>query len=761
MKLFKNLIKKFRSPHPFTETTIRWFHSNTTNPVLFLPLSAAFPLPGQIGFQSPGTPVMEGIIDFHHDLMFFLIYILGFVVWFLCAIGYSFYNRFPSTRDLNLLIYKHHINFIRVPYKQNHHLWLEIVWTVIPALILISIVLPSFALIYSMDEFLLRPRVTLKAVGNQWYWTYNYGCSLSAQASSTLKTTAVLKDDGVDPDDNVIKTSSGFARKTPVVKEIRDFFKRSLELYFRNRVLNNSIRTTLPPLAALDDHRNDNTRKIRNFEELYQLIINNNIEIAIAELMEDADTVQEIVNYRFTRFCLNNLRTSFGEPNFTSLRDAYDIIITMEHLCEKQLQKLECCLQAHLVTLDTLQQTINSNPERNPVFEKAYEYLVASCFETCLEYDQVKQAHEYHLSLLKDELLNAQGEWLNEIYPVFLYNCLIDEEALRSLYLFLLDDDGFIGYAIDFTLDDINFSPFNTMRKDELRVRLELSGCNATDEQLDEIFTLFSKSTTIPLSHHVALFELLSVVFIESGDTQADLETFLEYYEKLVLGFMCKEEGVKWDNNPIDAFNFSPSLQNHVYATALLSEYAEGNDFLPEEGASGGCAHTSCQVTEPESLEEGRRHFALKFDSYMLPADMLERGHLRLLEVDKRVVLPTRTGIRLLVSSYDVLHSWAVPAFGIKLDGCPGRLNQTFIYIKKEGLYYGQCSEICGVNHAFMPIVIKAIDPEEFSFWLLRRIEAFNALVEATDKYKLKMIFTDEPNIAKSDDVNSNSSNND
>lgn len=94
------------------------------------------------------------------------------------------------------------------------------------------------------------------------------------------------------------------------------------------------------------------------------------------------------------------------------------------------------------------------------------------------------------------------------------------------------------------------------------------------------------------------------------------------------------------------------------------------------------------------------------YDSYILPTDDLELGMLRLLEVDNRVLLPLKTHIRLLITSADVLHSWAIPSLGIKVDACPGRLNQSTVYIKRPGLYFGQCSEICGVNHGFMPIAI-------------------------------------------------------
>jgi cytochrome c oxidase subunit 2 len=102
----------------------------------------------------------------------------------------------------------------------------------------------------------------------------------------------------------------------------------------------------------------------------------------------------------------------------------------------------------------------------------------------------------------------------------------------------------------------------------------------------------------------------------------------------------------------------------------------------------------------------------------MVQNNDLSFGALRLLEVDNRIVLPVKTHIRLLVSSSDVLHSWAIPSFGIKIDACPGRLSQGSLFIKREGVYYGQCSEICGINHGFMPIVIKAVSPEKFLTWV-------------------------------------------
>nr|UTE81749.1 cytochrome c oxidase subunit II [Propithecus edwardsi] len=109
----------------------------------------------------------------------------------------------------------------------------------------------------------------------------------------------------------------------------------------------------------------------------------------------------------------------------------------------------------------------------------------------------------------------------------------------------------------------------------------------------------------------------------------------------------------------------------------------------------------------------------LSFDSYMTPSSDLKPGELRLLEVDNRVVLPTEMSVRMLISSEDVLHSWTVPSLGVKTDAIPGRLNQATLMTSRPGIYYGQCSEICGANHSFMPIVLELIPLKHFEEWLL------------------------------------------
>nr|WGO58135.1 cytochrome c oxidase subunit II [Symploce tubercularis] len=108
----------------------------------------------------------------------------------------------------------------------------------------------------------------------------------------------------------------------------------------------------------------------------------------------------------------------------------------------------------------------------------------------------------------------------------------------------------------------------------------------------------------------------------------------------------------------------------------------------------------------------------VEFDSYMTPQNEMKNSDFRLLDVDNRAALPMNTFIRIIITAADVLHSWTVPSLGVKADATPGRLNQTSFLINRPGLFYGQCSEICGANHSFMPIVIESISTNKFINWI-------------------------------------------
>jgi cytochrome c oxidase subunit 2 len=153
---------------------------------------------------------------------------------------------------------------------------------------------------------------------------------------------------------------------------------------------------------------------------------------------------------------------------------------------------------------------------------------------------------------------------------------------------------------------------------------------------------------------------------------------------------------------------------------ALLYSMDEMIDPTITLKAVGHQWYWSYEFSDYATLDGGE---SLNYDSYMIPEDDLTGGNLRLLEVDNRVVLPVQTHIRVLITSADVLHSWAMPSFGVKVDACPGRLNQTSVFIKREGTYFGQCSEICGVNHGFMPIVVEAVSLNNYVTWIANKLD--------------------------------------
>ncbi len=128
----------------------------------------------------------------------------------------------------------------------------------------------------------------------------------------------------------------------------------------------------------------------------------------------------------------------------------------------------------------------------------------------------------------------------------------------------------------------------------------------------------------------------------------------------------------------------------------------------------------------------------IAFESYIIKDQDIKPGQVRLLEVDNRVVLPVDTNIRIQTTAADVIHAWAIPAFGVKMDAVPGRLNETWVRIDKEGVYRGQCSELCGAYHGFMPVVVEAVSKEKFAEWVKSKAPAANGNAKAAEPEVVK-----------------------
>ena len=203
--------------------------------------------------------------------------------------------------------------------------------------------------------------------------------------------------------------------------------------------------------------------------------------------------------------------------------------------------------------------------------------------------------------------------------------------------------------------------------------------------------TLFSHEKVTPANHFGALDKMKHSAFVSEGIYH---NTFIEVVWTVIPALILAVIAVP-------SFALLYSLEELVEPSLTIK--VTGNQWY------WSYEYSNCKNAEiAEHLEN------MKFDSYMVPTEDLDKGNLRLLEVDNRLNLPIKTHISVIVTASDVLHCWAVPSLGIKVDACPGRLNQTSTFIKREGTFFGQCSEICGVNHGFMPIVVDALPMKSF-----------------------------------------------
>lgn len=211
--------------------------------------------------------------------------------------------------------------------------------------------------------------------------------------------------------------------------------------------------------------------------------------------------------------------------------------------------------------------------------------------------------------------------------------------------------------------------------------------------------------------HHEVMFLLVFIVFF-----------VLYMIASIIVGFSSSTQS---QTKPVDTFSHNTALEIAwtlipsatllfvaVPSFALLYSIDELINPSLTIKAIGHQWYWTYEYYQPESGWD-----SFEIESYMVPEEDLGSGSFRLLETSKRVVLPIKLQVRALVSSADVLHSWAIPSLGVKVDACPGRLNQAGIFIKREGTYYGQCSEICGVNHGFMPIVIEGVSLHDYRDW--------------------------------------------
>nr|ALO76499.1 cytochrome c oxidase subunit 2 [Omalium rivulare] len=223
--------------------------------------------------------------------------------------------------------------------------------------------------------------------------------------------------------------------------------------------------------------------------------------------------------------------------------------------------------------------------------------------------------------------------------------------------------------------------------------------------------TLMTQDSASPLMEQLVFFHdhtmmILLMITVLVGYLMASL-----FFNKFNYRYLLEGQTIEliWTILPAVTLIFIalPSLR-------LLYLLDEINNPLISIKSIGHQWYWSYEYTDFKNIE---------FDSYMIPMNEMKPFNFRLLDVDNRIAVPYNSQIRMMVTAADVLHSWTIPALSVKIDATPGRLNQTNFFINRSGVFFGQCSEICGANHSFMPIVLESISPNFFIKWISKMAE--------------------------------------
>jgi len=622
-----------------TQNQIAWF--NKSNNIL---LDAAFF--GQIFFQDPATNIMEFMINFHHDILFIMFLIGILIFWFLIRINLicryetkakniinSRYRIFTYWRPTKIWIYKgenlkslvstlkknlisNQISDKKVIYK-NHNILLEIIWTVLPTIILLFIVFPSFALLYLMQP-LKDSSLTIKVIGSQWYWSYEYDQKWSDNIFLKESSETPTIDDYYNIDINDIKI---------LLEEIYYSYLEYTLIYNKN--LMNDIDFKLNNIAY--------KASVLNYQTFYAYALNwhYDFDLRYNMLLSPFEGFVDKI-YEFYFFKKNiNLESLKWKNNFLFL--AWSDHIKNRH------QQLEW--------LDWYQFTIE---------DMSYE--------------------------TEDFIFNES---------IFDTNFMNLHKAAHFLWIRSFYDENFVKN---------NLNPeLNLTSNNNLDILDNIKNCSKC---LDDIIYSTSQFDRDSLDSPEYNFKKVLEFLILNSDS-----------EKL----LTKLKEIKNINK--NFFNFETKLEGHIKNN--FDEHIKDNDELFEIIKNFYFLNKNFEDLSLNSIMD---HYDNMFtynkkikvlESYMLDIEDLPYGSFRLLEVTQRLVLPRNTYIRFIVTSTDVLHSWSIPSLGIKIDACPGRLNEVGVLINRNSVYYGQCSEICGVLHGFMPIVIETVSLLDYYKYLI------------------------------------------
>jgi cytochrome c oxidase subunit 1 len=628
----------------------------------------------KINLPNAATPIMQGIINLHDNILFFLTLILFFVLYLLFVTFSDFtYNRFFN--DDNILINKKN-DIIRIInlriFSNNKYTWLhltsgviiEVIWTIFPGVILLFIAIPSFALLYAMDE-VIDPVLTIKVIGHQWYWSYEYYDFCGYPDCRFSLFDYFLNDSNLFDD-------------TAISWILEDDEDDAFSSILRERI------SLIIPI----------------FEEFYKFVASSNFE----EVTSNPNYI-DIISSKYAYDMKKDFKTGYFFNYFIH-----------SHLNEKLTEP--CLIDTNIVR--NMECMIHDQGRRRILFNLGVSMLSFASKTTIFSV------------VPNSELGGDNINWFDFFSPYF-----------RDFLLDITDIENLLENSIKSALDLSSFSYVNMNGFKHVVTDTDfflekdapfwvLNNCIEAKGLLSFIINIWT--------HELGIMANKNLILLSSND----LEIFLIFLDK------NKDRGYSRVTVPLWTTP-TPVLSPEIFD--ILSKWCTSNqkgyfhdimttDLLPEFNYRSSIKIKEDQlflytnelfkVIEAQNVDYLNIFSFTKFfykenlppvnpvlvpvikDSYLVGSNDLKFGDLRLLKTDFPLLLPQNTHIRILISSTDVLHSWSVPAFGIKVDAVPGRLNQISLFSKSQGIFYGQCSELCGINHAFMPIEVYVLNSQMF-----------------------------------------------
>jgi heme/copper-type cytochrome/quinol oxidase subunit 2 len=749
------------------------------------------PVPGQVGFQDAATPAMEGIIFFYDSLMCLISYVAVFV----CTMLVIVYFKFNSRRGIYPGIPRY--------VKNSHHSLLEIIWTTIPAFMLLIIAIPSFNLLYSLDA-LVKPEFTIKIVGHQWYWTYEYkieNISIDLKTSTLDKLalkSIITKVASTSVQSNEM-TKSPLAHLLAKIKNnlpprpegsgLDQVFETVIAYKDNSLVKKNSSSTDIVPQIPLPEAKKSrsgtdsemvrmlvqrikrakksfpvNVEDIACMEQLLKCaryhesegMLNNSHkrDITLVEKTLDLDSVSMSADYRNALARTNiALVEKTLDPVSMSADDLNALAQTDIALVEKTLDPvsmsaddLNALAQTDIALVEkTLDPVSMSADDLNVLAQTDIALVEKTLDPVSMSADDLNALAQTDIALVEKTLdsVSMSADDLNALAQtdVALVEKTLDPVSMSA------DDLNALAQT-DVALAEKTLDPVS-MSADDLNA-LAQTDIALVEKTLDPV-SMSAEDLNALAQTDVALAEkTLDPVSLSVDDLNALAQTDIALVEKTLDPVSMPVEDLNalaqtdvalsektLDPVSLPAFDLDALAESYLallkttksplYMSAdeLNTLYQDVIALQNTKQKSKIFASTVIDLVKTLPWEYSTLAKANSIECYMLTDDNSSRyqgrsrvrqpQYLRLLETDVILKLPIRTHIRLLVTAADVLHSWTIPSFGVKVDACPGRLTQMPLFIKRAGHFYGQCSEICGINHAFMPIHVQGVDDLSFS----------------------------------------------